>query len=191
MRTIFASNDIATRMRNAKTKRVDVLSFFPVDHADCACQKLIDEYKKRFAKMPKAQVEDLIVNMHYLKCPADKNGMQHYQITCNDCKEILGYVWATSPRLESWCDFHYYNWTDGEQWKGCLTPNISPIDGYLTIECTCGNDSRDFRANMSISYKQALKIEEKNKVGRKFGEKNSKFKLALLGQKKLKKSTIF
>ena len=68
---------------------------------------------------------------------------------------------------------HYANWTDGEQWFGNFTVNVSPVDQKLGIECTCGVDTRDFRANMTRPPKEAAEREKNNKIGREFGQPNS------------------
>jgi len=61
-------------------------------------------------------------------------------------------------------------------WHGCYGSHISPVTEQLCFECTCGQDTRDFRANMTLPALKAFEIEEKNKVGREFGKSNSKFK---------------
>ncbi len=176
-RIITASKDIATQMKLLKQKKVIIYSFFPVDKADCVCHIMIDQWKKKIALMPPQQKDAEIHRLGNLVCPRDKTFMHRYEIYCTNCGAIQGYCWATDATLKDWCDFHYTSWTDGKQWFGCFTPHVSPIDESLCLECTCGNDTRDFRANMTLPTKMSTMLEESNKIGRDFGKKDSKFKV--------------
>lgn len=182
MRKIFASREMAKLAKQSDDGKVQVYSFFPIDRADCECQKMIKEWKEKLATMSEEKRNAVIQETKYLVCPRDKTGMRRRKITCKNCDEVLGYVWATDNTLKDWCDLHYVNWTDGKEWYGCLTPHISPITEQLCFECCCGQDTRDFRANMTLPTKTAFEIEEENKVGREFGETNSKFTSRIVSQ---------
>lgn len=174
-RTIFASRDISTKMKLMKQSKITVYSFFPIDRPDCVCQPLIEEFKLKLAAMPTHKREAIIQDQKAFECPASHVGKKRYEIFCKNCGRIEGYLWASDKTLEDWVDFHYAQWTNGIVWHGCLTPNVSPIDGRLGLECTCGNDTRDFRANMTLPGKTAFEMEQKNKIGRRFNELNSRF----------------
>ena len=189
-RRIVASRDVATKMLKAKQDKIEIYSFFPVDPHDCECQSAVQDLKDELAVMSESQRKEKIAEMGHFDCPRDKQGMTRYQIRCKNCKQIMGYVWATDKNMHDWCDFHYSQWTDGAEWYGCLTPNVSPIDGYLGIECTCGMDSRDFRANMTLPGKIAYEIELENKQGRKFGVSDSKYELIPVSKKQEIKSFV-
>lgn len=179
LRAIFASSDTAERMRLAKQKRIDIYSFFPVDRGDCVCAKGISEWQDKLRLLPQNQKDAEIARLGHFQCPRDKTGLQRFEITCNNCGQIQGYCYAKDATLDDFCDFHYVNWTDGKQWYGCLTPNISPITQQLTLECTCGYDTRDFRANQTLSGKVAEQMEKDNREGREFNRRDSKFGVAL------------
>lgn len=146
--------------------------FFPIDPPGCECYKKITDYQEKLAVLNMEQVNERLDTDKYMECPRDKTGMNRYQIKCRVCKEIVGYTWAKDKTLMDWCDFHYVSWCDENGWKGCYTPNISPIDMHLGLECTCGSDTRDFRASIKKSWLEKEKI---NSVGRKFGTGTSKF----------------
>lgn len=176
LRNITASRETEERVKLSKNKRLDMYSFYPVDKGNCICQSLISEWKEKMSGMhPKYREDEMVKMNHALVCPRDKSQMTRYMLVCNKCSQVQGYCWATDNTLVDWCDFHYVNWTDGTRWYGCLTPNVSPIDQSLTIECTCGQDTRDFRANMTLPSIIAETMEKENKVGRHFGKTNSKF----------------
>lgn len=178
MRPIFASRELGDRMKVKEESRVNVYSFFPVDPGDCACASIIEEWKDKLRMMNDRDRKTVIQNTNHLECTRDKTGMKRYTITCNNCGEIQGYCWAKDATLTDFCDFHYYQWCDGELWHGCLTPNISPIDQSLTLECCCGQDSRDFRANKTLSPLRADSIERSNRIGRRYNQANSKFSVS-------------
>lgn len=176
-RIIATSQDVNTRMKLFKQKQLVVYSFFPIDKGDCVCRNMIYEWKKKMAAMPENKRQEEMERLGNLVCSRDKTFMKRYEIYCAECGDVQGYCWATDETLTDWCDFHYAQWTDGKQWHGCFTPNISPITEQLTLECVCGNDTRDFRANMTLSSKLAQSIEESNKIGREFNSQASKFKV--------------
>lgn len=181
MRKIFASGETNTAVANSLNKRVEIYSFFPNDRAGCECQKMVLGWKKKLAETPPNKRKGLIQEAGFLVCPRDKTGMQRYKITCKNCKETLGYCWATDNTLRDFCDFHYVSWTDGIEWHGCLTPHISPITEQLCFECCCGEDTRDFRANMTLPGSVACQKEELCRIGRDFGKATSKFSTRIVG----------
>lgn len=174
-RKIYASGEMIELAKKAKNKKVQVYSFFPVDPSFCECQKEIIKLKKKLAEMPPKKREAYMREIKHFTCPRSKIGLNRYRIVCKACGKVQGYCWASDASLKDWCDFHYVSWTDGKEWYGCLTPHVSPITQQLCLECTCGQDTRDFRANMTLNPKVAFDIEQKNKVGREYGKSNSKF----------------
>lgn len=175
MRHIFASRETSVVAKINKNKKIEIYSFFPCDKASCACQKVIVDTKKKLSAMVEKDRMNFMIDKKVLVCPRSKIGLNRYVVECKKCKEVLGYCWASDSSLKDWCDFHYVNWTDGEEWHGCLTPHVSPITEQLCLECCCGEDTRDFRANMTLSAKIAIQKEESNRVGREFNKKDSKF----------------
>lgn len=180
-RKVFTSGDMANKMKLLKKNRLEVFSFFPIDKGDCDCASLISEWKDKLKMMSPNQREAEIEKIGHLTCPrAKESGMKRYTITCENCGQTQGYCYSKNASLVDWVDFHYLQWTNGEEWKGCLTPNISPITQQLTLECTCGQDTRDFRANMTLPGKVIADIENKNKKGREFNKSDSKFKVTVM-----------
>ncbi len=169
--------------------KIEVYSFFPVDRASCECHLLIHQWKEKLAMLSGGKRREAVSTQGFITCPRSKVGMKRYKITCKNCNEIQGYCWAKDSTLKDWCDFHYINWAGKHKkiknkkvdyeylWKGCFTPHISPITEQLCMECSCGQDTRDFRGNMTLAPKRAYDIEEENKIGREFGKSNSKFKV--------------
>src|SRR3972149_4510396 len=163
-RIVFASRETKFEYDKLGKARLNVYAFFPSDKSSCECQAMVLEWKKKLSVMPSEQRMDLMQKTGNLVCPKDKTGMQRYKITCSNCGEPVGLVWATDASLTNWSDFHYINWTDGISWFGCLTPHISPITEQLCIECCCGLDTRDFRANMTLPGILAERIESENAI---------------------------
>jgi hypothetical protein len=178
MRTIFASNETANLARGELSGRIEIFSFFPYDRGDCECRTMISAWQRELSTLPENERKQKIRETGHFTCPRSKAGMRRYVLRGSFCNQVMGYVWATDNKLSDWCDFHYTQWTDGEKWYGCLTPNISPIDQTLGLECTCGVDSRDFRANTTLSKVVAESFESRNRIGREFGKQDSKFVLA-------------
>lgn len=176
-RIINASRDIETKMLLKGQNEIRIYSFFPIDRAGCACKTAIKEWKDSISLMPPHLREGEINKHGFIECPQDKTKMNRYKITCGGCGMVQGYCWASDETLKDWCDFHYVQWTDGKQWYGCFTPQVSPIDETLCLECACGVDTRDIRANMTLPGKTAFEMEEKNKIGRGFGTEQSKFEV--------------
>lgn len=174
-RTIFASAEASYQAKHSPNKMVKVYSMFPVDRADCPCAPLIRDFKKKLAMSNQRDRQTMIEQQPFIECPRDKSKMTRYEIRCSACKDLQGYIWARSATLEDWCDFHYVQWTKGDVWHGCFTPHISPITEELCFECCCGNDTRDFRANMTMNERQAMLQEARNRYGRKLGRPESKF----------------
>lgn len=185
IRKVFASREVGVIAKASHSKKINIYSFFPCDKGDCECQPTILKWKQDLATMPANEKENLLRDKKVLDCTKKTKGYNRYEITCNNCGQILGYCWASDPTLKDFFNFHYVQWTDGEQWFGCLTPNISPITQQLTLECTCGFDTRDFRANMTLSAKTAIEIEKSNSIGRDFGLLNSKFAVRQVDSKVL------
>lgn len=105
----------------------------------------------------------------------DKDGRQKYELLCSRCGEKVAYLWARNEQLEDWCDLHYLCSYDKDSWKGALAINVSPIDGKLGVECACGEDTRDHRANRTLPpIAKRLMIEYSIKH-RDFGNSNSRF----------------
>lgn len=175
MRTIPASKDFQQLVKQSPTKTVNIYGFWPIDKADCVCQKFILQMKKRLGESLEKDRRRIMEQMKFLECPRDKSLLKRYVVKCSKCNEIQGYCWAKDKTLTDWCDFHYSQWTDGKEWHGCFTPHISPITELLHFECCCGNDTRDFRANMTLNQNTAEHIEARNARGRRMGLKGSKF----------------
>lgn len=175
MRKIFASRETGLMVKKLAKKKLEIYSFFPNDKADCVCQKMVLEWKKKLASASTKERRSLLENKKFLECPKNKFGLSRYEIRCKKCNQVLGYCWASDSTLKDFCDFHYVQWTNGTQWYGCFTLQISPITQQLCFECACGEDTRDFRANMTLSSKLSEAHEKVNAVGREFGNKNSKF----------------
>ncbi len=178
-RKIFASKEMSDRAAISGGK-IEIYSFFPIDRFSCGCQQTIHEWKEKLAMLSGSGKEEAVLRQEFIVCPRSKAGMKRYQVSCKNCNEVQGYCWATDKTLTDWCDFHYVNWNDGEQWYGCLSPHISPITEQLCLECACGYDTRDFRLNMTLPGKVAYEIEKKNKIGRDFGKADSKFNVSVV-----------
>lgn len=174
-RVIYASKETEFMAEASTSKKVKVFGIYPVDKADCPCQEHSIKWKNKLAMANEKERRALLATQSHITCPRDKTGMDYYEVSCRKCGEVQGYCWATDKTLKDWCDFHYVQWSDGQSWHGCFTPHISPITQELCFECSCGNDTRDFRANMTLPEKRSIELEEKNSVGRAFGKSDSKF----------------
>jgi len=162
-RTVLVSNEARLKLQQKKKDRRTVVSRYPIDRHDCKCQYMISRIKKGRKK-------------DYYQCPrSEEQGMKKYAVICKDCKSTLAFLYATDKSLEDWCDLHYVCEHDNLKWSGCMAVNISPVDGYLGFECTCGNDTRDFRANTTLPPQQAFEVAESNLKGREFNKRDSKF----------------
>lgn len=106
---------------------------------------------------------------------ADKENRKKYDIICTRCGEKVAYVWADNDKLENWCDLHYLCWYDKTTWYGARAINVSPIDGRLGIECSCGEDTRDFRAARGIPPVQRELLVNYILKHRDFGVPTSKY----------------
>jgi len=141
-----------------------VVAPFPYDRYECSCVDLVTKSK-------------LSNNTSYMECPRTKErNMKPYKIVCGDCGSDIAYIYATDEKLTDWCDLHYTCIKIKNHWNGCMTVNISPIDGTIGFECSCGNDTRDYRANSTLPPHIIKEIWDKNLQGREFGTKQSKFK---------------
>lgn len=161
--------------------RVEFYSFFPIDRASCDCHQMIHDWKQKLAPLSGEGSKEAVARQRFLVCPRSKVGMKRHKVDCINCGETQGYCWATDQTLKDWCDFHYTNWSDGNKWYGCIGPHVSPITEQLHLECACGQDTRDFRANMNMDPKKAHAIEKENQKGREFGRSDSKFKVSVVG----------
>jgi hypothetical protein len=181
-RKVFTSREVGIIVKASKEKKINIYSFFPCDKSNCECQPLVLKWKQDLAIMPSDKKEKLLTEKKVLDCPKKTKNYNKYEIVCKTCGQILGYCWASDQTLTDFFNFHYVQWTDGNEWYGCLTPNVSPITQQLTLECTCGADTRDFRANMTLSPETAMGMEKENSVGREFGKSSSKFGVRQAGK---------
>lgn len=180
---ISTSMDQYNKMVMSGKKEDIIYSFFPSDPWKCECQPILLDLKARFSQMNSGEIQIIKNSMKVVRCPLalKKN---KYKIMCTNCKEHVADVAADNSNLDNWCDLHYISTSyidknGAGHWKGALSINISPIDGKIGIECCCGADTRDFRANSTLPGKVVKrKIEECSK-GREFGNKDSKFKAIL------------
>ena len=154
------------KVSNSTKKKFKGLT--PLDRYGCACSKdIVDMYAGVNAgKKPK-----------YVECKANKDKKyKEYYIQCQNCLNTVAVVYATDEKLIDYVDLHYVSETDGIYWYGCFSLNISPIDGKIGIECSCGQDTRDFRANNTLPYSEMSGKLVENLKGRDFGLSDSKFK---------------
>ena len=154
---ISTSIDQYNKMVMNGLKEETIYAFLPSDSWKCECQATVLDIKTRLSTLLPKDQETLKKNLGIIRCPraANKN---KYNIYCNKCNEHVADVAADNEHLDDWCDLHYIStsYIDGDgssKWKGALAINISPIDGKIGIECCCGNDTRDFRANSTLPGK--------------------------------------
>lgn len=159
--------------------RVDIYGFFPNDPADCDCKGSIDEWMKKLNRLNAHGRSVEMERTPQLECPkvqeAKLKGWKRYKIKCKNCNEVMGWLWSPDPSIPTWCDFHYSQWHDSDSWHGCITPHISPIDGSICFECSCGEDTRDFRLNRTLNPELVMKLEQSNVKKRPFGKTGSAF----------------
>lgn len=138
----------------------------PADPASCSCQKLIRAMYKDVAdgKKPKK-----------VKCDRSTKDLIEYNIVCKNCNYVVAHCFASDETLKDYCDLKYQCHSDGLNWFGCMALQISPIDDKIGIECACGQDTRDFRANNTLPDEQLNVLIETNFIGREFGTNTSKF----------------
>lgn len=177
-RKVLASRETESHLKKFETNKLEVYSFFPIDPPhDENVHKHITRIKADLQILEPDVRKQKMNQMGHYENPRDKTGMKRYRVVCNYCDAVQGFLWTDDLTLHDWCDFHYYLYSDGNEWYGCHTPHISPIDGTLLFECTCGQDIRDFRANMTLPSAVAYEKEQDNKRGREFGKRDSKFRL--------------
>lgn len=140
----------------------------PADRYECSCQKLIRKMYDVVGGGGKS---------YYVECDHKRTGYNQYNITCKKCGSTVAKVWAKDTSLEDYFDLHYVCTLDDVGWHGALSLNISPIDGRIGIECACGNDTRDFRANNTLPPLTLKEKIEETSAGRDFGKSSSKFKV--------------
>lgn len=155
-------------------KTGEIVSFLPYDRHDCACQDELKILRMELSTLNTKEREAYYAkyNGRYTCKRSNQKKMKPYDIVCKNCGAKVAEICSTDKKLTDWCDFHYYLRHDAEHWYGGLTPNVSPIDGWIGIECTCGVDTRDFRNKRGQEKK-----EKRNKRGRSFAKKTSAFKL--------------
>lgn len=105
----------------------------------------------------------------------DHANKKKYYIICRRCSEKTAYVWADNEALEGWCDLHYLCSYDKVAWYGAMAINVSPIDGKIGIECTCGEDTRDFRVNKTMPPIQKELMISYSQKHRGFGKNTSAY----------------
>lgn len=174
-RQIFASKEVSYLAKQSPNKTLRIYSMFPIDRGDCECQKIIFDWKRKMAVMNDSSRKQFTTENPFLECPRSKVGMKRFEITCGNCGDLQGYCWASDASLKDWFDFHYVQWVKDDFWHGCFTPHVSPITQQLCLECCCGQDTRDFRANMTLNERKALMMESNNAIGRDFNKRDSKF----------------
>lgn len=193
---ITASDNERVKLQALNLASREIIGFFPTDRADCECQPVIQDLQIKFGNMKPDEIAKRKAILKILECPADKRGKKKFLVKCNECKEKIGVCFASDETLSDWVDFHYISkvqLVDEEiqviddlgkmkkgkvqkvYWTGALGINISPIDQKLGFECACGNDSRDFRANTTLSKKAREEFIRVTSEGRELGKDNSKF----------------
>lgn len=167
-RSVSASKEASVRVDKKGT--IKILSDNPVDRSNCKCVKEIIKKKKNDTKKA-------------IRCPRrNEPDLKKYSIYCSNCEAKVAEVYAKDKSMSDWADLHYYveckkNKIKTYTWRGAMAINISPIDEKLGIECTCGNDTRDFRANTTMPSALVQPVIEENMKGREFGKEDSKFYL--------------
>ena len=158
------------QFKDSSENRSRIRSILPMDRSDCDCFGLVDAYWQEAGKGHKAEGE--------ITCPRSKNkGYTKYIITCANCGNPVAEVYAKDKTLSDYCNLHTISETDGEHWFGCFALNLSPIDGSIGIECSCGQDTRDFRANNTLPQSKLNYMIEKTSQGRNFGVIGAKYKV--------------
>lgn len=150
-----------------KKKKFEIVGKFPIcphGHPSWEARKEVIEHIAKLKR--KGRIE------YYMEDVCDKTGKKKFSISCAVCGQKQGTIWAKDKTLKDWCSFRYEQWYDKEGWRGCLTPNISPVTGVLTLECCCGNDTREF---LISNHPRAAEIEIENRKGREYGKEDSKF----------------
>lgn len=168
-------NRIHVSESETQYKEKFIYSFYPIDKYDCQCQRSIMETSMKLSTMSPNQViayKNLVGAVH---CPKQKDGYHFYKLFCNNCHEQVADCFSKDDTLTDYFDLHYICRHDGKFWQGALAINISPVDGMIGIECCCGNDTRDFRLNNSLSEADKLLKIAENMKGREWGKLSSKF----------------
>ena len=168
-----------------------IISFLPTDRHDCDCFGLIRSWNEKLSRMsPDLRLKNQKI---IIDCPRSK-GMKKYEIYCRECGDLIAYVNADNEQLDNWCNLHYVSEArlgfeyqnfsiDGKlkkkkvkigEWRGCMGLQISPIDEKLGFECSCGNDTRDFRIKNNLTGLQLKDKLNNNMIDRDFNI-NSKF----------------
>lgn len=179
MRKIAASNEVKKSLKRNKQDKVEITAFFFIDPPNEKSNNALTKLRSDIYQMSDKKKIQYINENPLITSPLVEGNpnLKRYAIRCNECGEVQGVVMAEDSALTNWCDFHYYQWSDGNEWRGCFAPHVSPITGELCLECCCGQDTRDFTLNKSLPKMFAEQKERENKVGRQFGRNNSKFRL--------------
>ena len=160
--------EYAKKMGINKNNLEEFVGQTPADKSDCSCQKLIRKMLDEVGKGSKP---------YYIQCDRKSVGYKHYEIICNNCGHTLARCWAKDETLKDYFDLHYVCSTDGENWYGAMSLNLSPIDAKIGLECSCGQDTRDFRANTTLPSKKLKDKISANAIGKDFAKADSKFKV--------------
>lgn len=106
----------------------------------------------------------------------DKKGLKQFFIYCNNCGDVVAYCWAKKANLEGWCDLHHITYNDREMFRGCITPNVSLVDGRLGFECACGEDTRDHRKGSTLPPQARRLMIDYVMAHRDFGKETSSYR---------------
>jgi len=176
-----------------------IVSFLPTDRHDCDCFGLVRSWNEKLSRMtPELRLKS---QKNPIDCPRSK-GMKKYEIYCSDCGDLIAYINADNEQLDNWCNLHYVSEAkigketqifheekkikgkikliakerevEIGEWYGCMGLQISPIDDKLGFECSCGNDTRDFRIKNNLTGLQLKDKLNNNMINRDFST-NSKF----------------
>lgn len=166
---VSGSREELEKLNREGKKSNQIISYFPYDKHDCKCQVRIMGLKNQFSIMTSKDIEEYKKkgNFH-----CDRGlGYKEYKIYCNSCDSLVGIVRAKDNTLTDFYDLHYVCesrvvkvevgkigkkkiYEDKAEWFGALAINLSPIDGKIGFECSCGSDTRDFRANTTMKEKE-------------------------------------
>ena len=128
-----ASSEELSYLKEMGLKSREIISFFPVDRADCVCQSQIKDLVYKFSIFKPADVASIRVKMGKVECKRNKEGYKKYRIYCNGCGSVLGECFGKDESLNEWCDLHYIASSeivkkDGEEkcyWLGCMAVIVS------------------------------------------------------------------
>lgn len=208
-RISVSSEELELLQKSGKTEHV-ISSVWPTDKPNCPCQAKIRELKTQLSQMSTNKAKELIASFgDKYECPRSKEGATQYKIHCQNCGELVATCYSTDAELSDYFDFHYVcrsvlvdkveviEETDEKgkikkrrtteqvgYWQGAMAINVSPIDLSIGIECACGEDTRDFRGNMTIPSKERIDRVKESMKGKRFGKSDSRFKATRILTKK-------